>query len=208
MNKVTYLSALALLAVGAAPSANAITWDFSNFGAGDLGSYTKTFTAGGQSITAYGSTLALAHVDLWYKNDGSSEEGLGLANDPQHEIIAGNFISLLMPTSFARTYDLTLDSLQSPPSSNPGETANIYECSSATNTGCKLLASLTGPPVEKDVFVTLGAGFNYLEVTDAAGGGGANVLLEAISSVPEPATLSLLGLGLAGVGFVRRKRTS
>ena len=119
MNKATYLCALALLAIGAASSANAITWDFSNYGAGDLLANTKTFTAGGQSISAYGYTTALAQVDLWYKNDSSGETGLGLANHPYHEIMAGNFISLMMPTSFARTYDVTLDSLQCPLAASP-----------------------------------------------------------------------------------------
>ena len=54
----------------------------------------------------------------------------------------------------------------------------------------------------------LSAGNYNLQILreDHGGGTGFDILATATAAVPEPGTLALLGLGLAGLGFSRRRR--
>lgn len=195
-----------------APAA-ATTWNFTEHGSGDLDndSGPLAFTTGGQTITVSGYDTPSKTDELWKKTDGFGETGLGLEGSPQHEIGPGEFISLLMPTAFSRTYTLTLGSLQGPPQSKPAERATIYECTTATGPVCKKLTTVKGGgPVEKSVTLTLDSGFSYFKIKDKDAGGGENVLLKSVTSVvPLPAAAWLLLSGLGGlVMFGRRKRAS
>lgn len=61
--------------------------------------------------------------------------------------------------------------------------------------------------LQTGVFRTFGTGFGFPDITDSRFFAGANFLSEsAVVPVPEPSTLSLMGLGIAGLAAARGKR--
>jgi hypothetical protein len=88
------LLACGLTVAGLAPAqAGLLTWDLST-ATGDLGA-SSSYTAGGYTITATGwlatgcgsptYCFPVTSTDLWGKNDGGDESGLGITNDPSHD---------------------------------------------------------------------------------------------------------------------------
>jgi hypothetical protein len=63
---------------------------------------------------------------------------------------------------------------------------------------------------EYDIDLAVAAGTHRLQILreDHGGATGYNIRADAVTAVPEPATLSLVGLGLLSLAFVRRRRSA
>ena len=59
-----------------------------------------------------------------------------------------------------------------------------------------------------DLFLSAGTHTLSFEVTSGLSSGGAYSTFSSITSAPEPTTLALLGLGLVGMGFSRKKKAA
>ena len=199
MNKVLALSALVVLFVVAPVSAATITWNFSNFGTGDLGAVTKSFNA--TSPAGLPAIIATGSSHLYYKNDGGDETGLGLVGNSDHEIEPGDYIILnLTALSGDTNFQLKIGSVQS------GESYRIY--GSTTGVLGSFTSLFTGSL--NNTFFAVPAAlstYSYIGITAPTG----DVLLMAASAdtskgeerVPEPATFALAGSALAALYFMR-----
>ena len=118
--QVAFFAAVVLLCVAPA-QAGTVTFDLS-MPSGVLGT-SQTYTAGPFTITAYGFDSSGNPTDLYGKDLGGDESGLGLNNDPsgQHEICCGNYIQLDLSSLVNNPgLAITISSVQS------GETCDIW----------------------------------------------------------------------------------
>lgn len=129
----------------------------------------------------------------------------GSNGNPQGILRSNSAITLLPGVSYYLSFDL----IGSQRGTSTSTTVNFGPYSEVFNLTS---SNVTGGAVS-DMLVTVGAPTSaYLTFTsNTPGDVGAlldNVIITSSTStsVPEPATLGLLGLGLAGVGFARRKR--
>jgi hypothetical protein len=205
--------ALALAAMAMATSANAATVIF-DFGAAphqnNLGPM-ETYTIGGLSIIASGFSYAPwwatpAPIDLYGKHDGATESGLGLDNDPQHEIkyqkgfvqldVSGLFGQVLAASTFFGTNSTTNH-----------ETWAVYGTNTAgTTTGSTFLGS--GETQGNHLLPSFGS-YKYYDFVSIADAGGKNFLITSLTTttaVPEPAAWALMLGGFGGLGALLRRR--
>jgi hypothetical protein len=181
---------------------------------------TINFSGGGSlgASNTYGLVTANAYLSngtagtLFGKGSAGgtgSEDGLGLTADPtgDDEIFAklrnGNsasdFIQLDI-TKLSGTIQISMGS-------TGGDTWAVYGSNTLGAKGTTQLAS-GGSDDASEITVTNATSYMYLDVVALTN----NVLIQDLhytgseSSVPEPGTLSMLGLGGVLIGLVRRKR--
>ena len=200
------LSGLLLGILSTAARAETVTFNFDTCGNGttknaSCGSST-TYTVDGYTITATAFAAPGSTANLYAKQNGGDENGLGLTNDPSHdnEITAGSFIQLNLDVAGGVIpvvpLTITMGSTTSP------DEWEFYESNSAGATSGTFQASGFN-----EVPFTIDPADDYLDVTSLHG----NVLLSSLTftvsnPTPEPSGLALLGTGILGLaGAVRRK---
>jgi hypothetical protein len=197
----TIIMALAGMWAALATQANATTFNFQENGPGDLGA-TSTFTEDGFSLTASGFLTSGGTTNLFSKNLGAGEIGLGTTTDPsgQHEIVFTNFVQLTLPTTPPSNFQLVIGG-----SVTNGETMQVFFTTTAgTLTGATLIGTISS--TGGTLAIPAGDQTGFIDIT--AGKAGDNVLLasaEFSTTVPDGgSTVAFLGMALAGLEGVRR----
>ncbi len=191
------VGAAMLLAATAWANTDPITFNFDS-PTGVLGT-SQTYTAGGFTLTAYGFSSANTPTDLYGKNAGGDQMGLGIADLPQHEIGGSAFVQVNLTPLLAQFTSgmLSISSVQ------PGENYDIWLSSSLGVLGTEIITNGT---LDNTPFpINFSTGMPYLGVSAGTSG---NVLLSTLSvtaTTPEPATLSLFGIGLFLAAFLIRR---
>ena len=192
--------AMGSLILLSAPLSADLAYNFST-PTGNLGN-THVYTNNGVSITAHGFNNAGQTLDLWGKNDGGSEDGVGLAIDGDHEIGTNNFVQLDMANFWAANPS---DMRMSIGSVQQSEGWSLYTSNTLGSLGSLLFSGTTDHP-NTFAINPLPDSFRYLSVQASA----FNVLLSTLTakqvSVPEPTTILLLSSTLAMAIKRRRKQ--
>jgi hypothetical protein len=186
---------LLALAAGFAFSLPALA-DSVNFAAstGNMGK-SHVFNVNGGNITATGYSNTGVTSNLYFKNNGGDETGLGLAGMPGNEIGGTSFVQFGLGGFLASTNGATQLHLGSVES---GESYNVYGSNMAGVQGT-LLGS--GNPAQTTFTLPATQPYQYVSVSASKG----NVLVQGIQtvsssvSVPEPGVLRMLLTGMLGM---------
>lgn len=195
----TIIMALTGMGLALATRANALSFNFQENGPGPLGP-TSTFTESGFSLTASGFLTAGGTTNLFSKNLGGDEVGLGTTHDPsgQNEIVTDDFIQLTLPTTPPSHFSMVLLA-----SVQVGEEAKVFFTTTAgTLTGATLIGTVTN--ADGSVVIPAFDQTGFIDITASK----ANVLLsgaEITPTVPDGgSTVAFLGMALAGLEGLRR----
>ena len=185
------LKLLALAVAGMACSLPAFADSFTA-ATGNLGT-SHTFTVNGTSVTATGYSSTGVTTNLYFKNFGGNETGLGLAGSPENEISGISFVQFELNNSIFAGNGATLIL----GSVGAGESYSVYGSNVAGTQGTLLgSGSSTNPTFTLPTVQP----YQYVSVSAPKG----NVLVQGIQtaasiSVPEPGTLFLLLTGMLGM---------
>ena len=216
------LAALATAAIGfamPAPASAGIVFDFSTH-PGNVGN-SETYADSGApgtplTVEAKGYNASNVLTDLFGKNAGGDENGLGLTNDPlgDNEISLGKgYVQLDVGSMLPYASSLSLVTFFMN-STTENEVWNVFG-SNADGTAPVGLGLTSGNDENGHLLPSFGS-FRYYDFYETSSSGGQNVLLSKLTAnvigtpfnggVPEPGTWAMMLLGFGGIGMAMRRR--